>query len=143
MIEFIGGNEYQILEQFWKTIEKYEQIISFNGRTFDGPFLMIRSAVLGVKPSRNLVPYRYSPKDHCDLLDQLTFYGAFRRFSLDFYCKAFGIKSPKSEGITGLSLGELYRNGEYRRIAQYCLGDTIATAELFRRWDLYLNFSEE
>jgi len=143
MIEFIGGNEHQILEQFWKTIEKYEQIISFNGRTFDGPFLMIRSAVLGVKPSRNLVPYRYSPKDHCDLLDQLTFYGAFRRFSLDFYCKAFGIKSPKSEGITGLSLGELYRNGEYRRIAQYCLGDTIATAELFRRWDLYLNFSEE
>ena len=40
----------------------------------------------------------------CDLLDQLTFYGASRRFSLDFYCRAFGIPSPKAGGVTEVTL---------------------------------------
>ncbi len=95
--------------------------------------------MIGLKPSRNLLPSRYS-QVHIDLLDQFTFYGAARKFSLDFYCKTFGIKSPKSEGITGLDLGELYRAGKYREIAEYCLGDLKATAELYRIWNAYLKF---
>ena len=27
--------------------------------------------------------------------------GAARKFNLDFYCKSFGIESPKSHGVTG------------------------------------------
>jgi hypothetical protein len=100
---------------------------------------MLRSAIAGIKPTRNLLPYRYDAAIHCDLLEQLTFYGAFRKFNLDFYCKAFGIKSPKSEGITGLGLGPLFREGKFREIAKYCLGDIQATAELFRRWEKFLN----
>ena len=30
--------------------------------------------------------------------------GAARRFNLDFYCKAFGIESPKSHGVTGMDV---------------------------------------
>lgn len=140
MVEFISGDEREILEQFWKTVSHYAQFITFNGRTFDCPFLMLRSAVLGIKPTRNLLPYRYSANESCDLMEQLTFYGAFRKFNLDFYCKSFGIKSPKSEGITGLDLGPLFHAGRYKEIAQYCLGDIKATAELFHRWQNLLAF---
>lgn len=139
-IEFCSGDERFLLERFWETVTHYDQIITFNGRSFDCPFLMLRSAIVGVKPSRNLLPSRYSPV-HIDLLDQLTFYGAARKFSLDFYCKAFGIKSPKSEGITGLDLGDLFHVGKYREIAEYCLGDLKATAELYRIWNTYLNLA--
>lgn len=141
-VEFISGNEKDCLTHFWETIERFDQFITFNGRSFDCPFIMLRSAVAGVKPSRNLVPYRYDYSKHCDLLEQLTFYGAVRKFNLDFYCKAFGIKSPKSEGITGLDLGPLYREGKFRQVATYCLGDIIATAELFKRWETYLAIKE-
>jgi predicted PolB exonuclease-like 3'-5' exonuclease len=141
-VEFISGDEKECLFRFWETIERFDQFITFNGRSFDCPFLMLRSAVAGVKPTRNLVPYRYDYSKHCDLLEQLTFYGAFRKFNLDFYCKAFGIKSPKSEGITGLDLGPLYREGKFRQIATYCLGDIIATAELFKRWESTLAMRE-
>lgn len=140
MVEFISGDEREILEQFWKTVSHYAQFITFNGRSFDCPFLMLRSAVLGIKPTRNLLPYRYSANESCDLMEQLTFYGAFRKFNLDFYCKSFGIKSPKSEGITGLDLGPLFHAGRYKEIAQYCLGDIKATAELFHRWQNLLAF---
>ena len=142
LIEFVPCTEKEMLESFWKTIPHYAQFITFNGRTFDCPFLLLRSAVLGIKPSRNLMPYRYGANKHCDLLDQLTFYGAFRKFNLDFYCKSFGIKSPKSEGLTGLDLGPLFHDGRHLEIAQYCIGDVKATAELFHRWNGLLVFEK-
>ncbi len=138
-VSFVSGDERGILSAFWDDIRNYTGFVTFNGRSFDCPFLMVRSALLGVRPSRNLVPYRYSTTPHCDLLDQLTFYGASRRFSLDFYCRAFGIPSPKAGGVTGLDLGPLYREGRFREIARYCIGDVIATAELYQRWKHYLN----
>lgn len=137
--EFISGDEKEILENFWRTIQHYDQFITFNGRGFDCPFLMLRSAIHSIRPTRNLVPYRYDPSIHCDLLDQLTFYGAIKKYNLDFYCKSFGIKSPKSEGITGLDLGGLFEERRYKEIAQYCLGDVVATTELFKRWNSFLN----
>jgi predicted PolB exonuclease-like 3'-5' exonuclease len=141
-VEYISGDEHQLLENFWEAVSRYDRFITFNGRTFDCPFLMLRSAVLNVQPTRNLLPYRYDPSIHCDLLDQLCFYGATRKFNLDFYCKAFGIKSPKSEGLTGLDLGPLFEAGRYTEIAQYCLGDVVATAELFKRWNQFLNIKD-
>jgi 3'-5' exonuclease len=137
---FLSGSERDILQEFWKDITHYEQFITFNGRGFDCPFLLLRSAILAIKPSRNLLPYRYDHTVHCDLLDQFTFYGAFRKFSLDFYCKTFGIESPKSHGITGLDIGRLYGEKRFTEIAEYCFGDLLATAELFRRWEQTLKF---
>ncbi|MCI0706007.1 MAG: ribonuclease H-like domain-containing protein [Ignavibacteriae bacterium] len=138
MVHYLSGTEKEIVAQFWEDITKYEQIITFNGRGFDCPFLHMRSAILEIQPKRNLLPYRYDASIHCDLLEQFTFYGAVRKFNLDFYCKAFGIESPKSHGITGLDLGTLWNEKRFREIAEYCLGDLKATAELFRRWDKYL-----
>jgi hypothetical protein len=142
LIEFVPSSETEMLEGFWTTIVHYSQFITFNGRVFDCPFLMLRSALLGIRPAKNLLPYRYSANEHCDLMDQLTFYGAFRKFNLDFYTKSFGIKSPKSDGITGLELGQLYQSGKFREIAEYCLRDVKATAELFERWKSFLSFEK-
>jgi DNA polymerase elongation subunit (family B) len=139
-IQFISCQEKEILAGFWNDVTKYGQFITFNGRGFDCPFLLLRSAILQVKPSRNLMPYRYDASVHCDLLDQLTFYGATRKFSLDFYCKSFGIESPKAHGITGLDLGRLFGEKRFKEIADYCLGDVKATAELFTRWEQHLKF---
>lgn len=134
------GNEKEILEKFWKLVKTYKQIISFNGRGFDLPFLMIRSAINGVRVSRNFMGYRYDNKEHCDLLEQLTFYGASRRFSLDFYAKSFGIKSSKDEGIDGSMVGELYKEKKYLEVAHYCARDLQTTRELYLYWDKYLKF---
>ncbi|TLY33152.1 MAG: hypothetical protein E6K56_01600 [Ignavibacteria bacterium] len=49
------------------------------------------------------------------------------------------IRSPKSEGVSGLDIGPMFREGRFKEIAQYCAGDVIATAELFRKWDGFIN----
>lgn len=142
-ISFQTGTEKEILQRFWDAIKGYDQFITFNGRGFDCPFIMIRSAVHRIKPSRDLMPNRYNGT-HIDLLDQLTFYGASRRrFSLDMWCRTFGIKSPKSEGITGYEVRELFMSGRYVDIARYCLRDLIATRELLTYWENYIRFSPD
>jgi len=139
LVHFKSGSEKDILEQFWLDIGHYDQFVTFNGRAFDCPFLMLRSAILQVQPTRNLMPYRYDASIHCDLLEQFTFYGALRKFNLDFYCKSFGIESPKAHGVTGLDMKQLTDEKRFREIAEYNLRDLHATAELFRRWEKFLS----
>jgi len=139
-IVYDSGNEKEILEKFWANIKNYRQFITFNGRSFDCPFLLIRSAILAVKATKNLMPYRYGTGEHVDLLEQLTFYGAARKFNLDFYCKAFGIESPKSHGLNGHDVPKYFRAGKTLEIAKYCAGDLQATKELYERWQKHIAF---
>ncbi len=138
-IEYKGVSEEEMLALFWNYVSKVDQVITFNGRNFDVPFLMLRSAMLKVKPCTNLIQSRYSLTNHVDLLDQFTFYGLVRKFNLDFYCTAFGIESPKSKGITGMEVKELYKAGRIKDIAIYCGDDIKATYELYKIWSEFLN----
>ncbi len=141
-VKFIAcADETELLTQFWDVAKKYDHIVTFNGRGFDVPFIYLRSALLNVPISKkNWLGYRYAVEPHCDLAEQFTFYsvggqgGAARRFNLDFYCKAFGIESPKSAGVTGNDVTTMMAEGKYREIAEYCLRDVKATAELYKIW---------
>ena len=139
-IVYESGNEVEILEKFWDIVKTYDQVITFNGRGFDAPYLMLRSAVHKIRATKNMMGYRYDFKEHCDLMEQLTFYGATRKFSLDFYAKSFGIKSSKADGIDGSRVGDFYKKGKYMDIARYCFRDLVATKELYDYWDKYLRF---
>jgi uncharacterized protein YprB with RNaseH-like and TPR domain len=134
-------NEEKILGNFWEVIQFYDQFITFNGRSFDCPFVHHRSALKKVAPTRNLITPRFKGSNpHCDLLDELTYSGTTRRFNLDFYCQSFGIESPKSHGVCGYDMNEMYYDEHrYEDIAKYCLGDVVATSELFSVWDEFLN----
>lgn len=134
-----GLTEPEMLESFWRIIDKADQIITFNGKVFDIPFLMLRSAVLRVKPSKNFLKYKYENKSHIDLLEQLTFCGMTKKFNLDFYCQAFGVPSPKQKGINGMEVKNYYEAGKIKEVAMYCRDDVEATYELYKIWNEYLN----
>jgi len=140
LVKYKAATEEKMLKLFWGYVKKSEQIITFNGRQFDIPFLMLRSAMFKIRPSKNLIKNRYSISDHLDLLEQFTFCGIIRKFNLDFYCHAFGIESPKSKGITGMEVKELSNAGKNREIAVYCADDVRATYELYKIWNEYLAF---
>ena len=141
-VEFVACvDEAEMLTAFWDVAKHYDGIVTFNGRGFDVPFMYLRSALLNVPISKkNWLGYRYAVEPHCDLAEQFTFYsvggqgGAARRFNLDFYCKAFGIESPKSHGVTGMDVNDLMAAGRHREIAEYCLRDVRATVELYKIW---------
>lgn len=138
-------DEEELLTQFWEVACHYDQIVTFNGRRFDVPFLYLRSAALDVPiSSKNWLGYRFQTEPHCDLAEQLCFYGvsgregAARRFNLDFYCKVFGIKSPKSHGVTGMDVKQLVHEERFGEIAEYCIRDVQATMELYKIWQVRL-----
>lgn len=141
-VEYVPcADESELLTAFWDVARHYDQVVTFNGRGFDVPFVYLRSAQLNVPISRkDWLGYRYATEPHCDLAEQFTFYGvsgrdgAARRFNLDFYCKAFGIDSPKAAGVTGMDVPQLMAEGRFREIAEYCVRDVRATVELYRVW---------
>lgn len=144
-IKFKQMTEKEMLQNFWEGAKQYDTFVSFNGRTFDAPFLAIRSAVCGIRPTRDLMEgrYLYQQKNcrHIDLLDQLTFYGALqKRGNLHLWSRAFGIKSPKEEGITGDDVSRLFKEKKFLDIAKYNVGDLRATKALYEKWQNYLNF---
>ena len=138
--------EKEMLQKFWEGATKYQHFITFNGRGFDAPFLMVRSAVHGIRPTKDLMRgrylYQHSPDAvHIDLQDQLTFYGATRRKGgLHLWSRAFGIESPKPSGVTGDDVGRLFKEKKYLDIAKYNVGDLRATKALYEKWESYLSF---
>ena len=142
---FKPRTEKEMLENFWQGAKAYREFVSFNGRSFDVPFIITRSAVHEIKPAVNLMSNRYLNSQrgaarHIDLFDQLSFYGAVRRRgSLHLYCRAFNIKSPKAGGITGDDVNRLFQEKKYLEIAQYNSWDLIATWELYKIWNEYFN----
>ncbi|MFA6171017.1 MAG: ribonuclease H-like domain-containing protein [Patescibacteria group bacterium] len=145
-IKFRPMDEKGMLKTFWEVAEKYDEFISFNGRGFDAPYLMIRSAIHGLRPSQDLMfnrylgSQKYNNAKHIDLMDQLSFYGATRNKSLHLYCRAFGIKSPKAYGVSGDDVAGLFREGRFLDIARYNVGDLVATKALYERWEKYMKF---
>jgi uncharacterized protein YprB with RNaseH-like and TPR domain len=143
--------EVEMLEDFWEGAKEYDTFVTFNGRGFDVPFVNLRSAIRGIRPTQSLMDGRYLYQQktvrHIDLQDQLTFYGAMhRRPSLHLFCRAFGIESPKADGVAGDDVALLYKEKKFRDIAMYNAGDVVATTALYKKWFDYLapkSFSEE
>lgn len=140
---FHSGDEKYIIKKFWEIASKFDRFITFNGRCFDAPFLLLRSAILRIKPRKNLIAGRFDSKTHCDLLEQFTFYGLTRKYNLDFYCKVFGIESSKRGDVTGYNINEIFSQKRYREIAEYCSKDLIATKELYLIYKNYLEFGQK
>ncbi|KKT28689.1 MAG: hypothetical protein UW43_C0005G0002 [Candidatus Yanofskybacteria bacterium GW2011_GWA1_44_21] len=133
------SDEKEILKNFWDAAQHYRQFVSFNGHSFDCPYLMIRSAVNEIKPSVSLMHNRYAPGPHIDILDRLTNFGAVRgKRNLHLWCQAFGIESPKDKGISGEEVARYFNEGKILDIAKYCYGDIKSTAKLFEYWEKFI-----
>jgi len=128
------GSEAELLERFWEIVERKRPcLVSFNGRYYDGPILMIRSAQLGVAPALNLCGNRYNLSSHVDLTEVLSFHGAWReQYKLDYWCRRFDVESPKGS-IDGSQIARAYREGRIEEIGEYCLRDARATAQIYQK----------
>jgi hypothetical protein len=142
-IKYVPMTEAEILIKFWAIAETTDEFISFFGRRSDVPYINIRSAVHGIRPSKDLLSNRYNSSRfpgalHWDLAELLTFYGsAMYKGSLHRWCRAFGIESPKGE-MDGSQVGEYFKAGKGLEIAKYNVADLKATTALFHKWDQYL-----
>ncbi|MEZ4156532.1 MAG: ribonuclease H-like domain-containing protein [Candidatus Paceibacterota bacterium] len=139
-------SEKDMLQAFWEGAQSYQHFITFNGRGFDIPFINMRSAINGIRPTKDLMRGRYLYQQtpdaiHIDLFDQLNYYGALRRSgAMHMYMRAFNLKSPKDNGVKGEDVTALFKEGRYLDIARYNADDLFATQALYDKWDKFLRF---
>lgn len=137
-VELYGyEGEAALLGKFAEVSQRIERFVTYNGRGYDFPVLVHRSAALGVQFGKRawqaFQEYRYKPDIHIDLLDVMTGHGAAVRVSLNAMCIAYGIDSPKAD-FQGSSVLEMVRGGNVDDLVTYNIGDCQATLELYSRW---------
>lgn len=144
-----SNSEEEILLDFTSYLNaKNPRLISFNGRSFDIPLILLRSLRYNIEipayfekdnPALNKTRWdnyrqRYSEEFHTDLLDSLGSFGAVRGFKLDEVCKMANI--PGKYEVSGDDVLELYNNGDFVRISEYCQSDCLNTYWLFLKYEL-------
>lgn len=124
--------EADLLRAFWVLAGAASNVVTYNGRGFDVPFLINRSLIHKIPARVDLLSNRYSLRPHLDLL-QILKHGAYGSgpTTLDVVCWSLGIESPKGE-MDGSMVAPAYGRGEIEEIARYNLADVRATTEVYQ-----------
>ena len=125
--------EKELLEEFWKMSLDYEQFVTYNGDSFDFPYLVIRS---GINRVRVPLEFKKWSDKFIDLQNKIR---QNHGFKLEFLCKAFGIENPKEKGVHGDDVTKLFYAREFNKIADYVARDASATTELYLIWKNYMS----
>ena len=131
-----GKDEAGMLKDFADFMDsRRPQLVTWNGRGFDLPVLLLRSLALGLTwpwyYRERDYRYRYSEGGHLDLCDFLSDHGAARMTSLDGAARLIGM--PGKDGIDGSQVEGLFHAGQLEALRHYCLSDVTQTAFLFLR----------
>ena len=127
------GQERALLAAFWFMLGDYPypRLIGFNCLGYDLPLIYRRSLYLGVTP-KPIAMGKYKHPDVDDLMMVLSFDGAQKFHSLDFYCKRFNLDVP-TDPVKGKDIGALVAANDWEAIAHHCRCDVIRTAMLGAR----------
>lgn len=137
-----GENEEELINNFFAMINKSKpKLVSFNGKGYDCPLLVLRamkyeldaSAYLDTRDKWNNYKTRFNEGRHCDLLESLTAFGQ-RGMRLDLICKMLDF--PGKYDVSGDDVARLYWAGELAKIEEYCESDVLNTYLLFINYEL-------
>ena len=129
-ISFYGEDEIKILLDFWNYVEslKCPTLVTFNGSSFDLPYLIHRSIVR----SQRIVKY-----SHLDLRQIVNsfFISYDKRIkgNLTYWAAVLGITQKTPSGSHMISL---FMERRYDEIKDHCEEDTKITRALFERLKL-------
>ncbi len=144
-----GDSEKEMIKNFLGFIDKKEpKLVSFNGRSFDMPMLMIRAMKYNLacpayfeKENHELnknkwdnYRSRYSDRFHVDLMDHIGEFGAVRSLKLDTICKMAGL--PGKYDVHGDEVINLYYENNLTKIKEYCESDVLNTYWLYLKYEL-------
>lgn len=140
-------NEAELISKFISFINsKSPRLVSFNGRNFDLPMLMIRAMRYNLscpayfdtksdgKDKWTHYRSRFDGVFHLDLCDHIAEFGAARGMGLDALCKSLNI--PGKYDTHGDDVWRLWLAKEQDTIEQYCESDTLNTYWLFLKYEL-------
>lgn len=136
-VSMVSDDEARLLIDFWKTLrqENIKSFVAHNGLSFDLPYIWKRSVINQIKPSISLDLRRYRNDFVYDTMCVWANWEPRGNPSLNALANGLGIGAKSSSGDQVL---QLWREGRYREIADYCLWDCWLTYQCYGR----MNFSQ-
>jgi 3'-5' exonuclease len=133
---FADHDEKKLLSDFRSTLEKMgpaTRLCAHNGKEFDFPYMCRRMLVNGLPLPTILNMMGKKPWEvgHMDTMEMWKF-GDYKHYtSLDLLLAIFLI--PSSKGVMDGSIVSkvYYQEGDLNKIAEYCVGDVVAIAQLY------------
>ena len=131
--DVLTGDEPAILRDFWDLVLDVDLFVGFNVMDFDLKFILQRSIVNRVPPSRSISFRRYQQEPVYDVMREWEAWSTRDFISLDTLSRALGMESPKSGGVDGSQVYDFYLAGRLQEIYDYCLRDVRVTRDIYRR----------
>lgn len=127
-----GEDEREVIEHAIRYLYDNDLVVTYNGTSFDLPFLATRAAILGVPLRMNFgrLMRRYSTSPHCDVRGVLTQWDSRAKGTLAQWLAAFGL--PPKTG-SGADVAALAAAGEWDAIGRYAADDAVRTLALYDR----------
>jgi 3'-5' exonuclease len=129
-------DEPRILRQFWEMMAgfsvQFDRVVGHNVMGFDWPFIIKRSRVHGIRPSRSLSLAKYRSQPFYDTMMEWDQWAWQSRSSLDTVAKALGL-GGKAAGMDGSQVYPLWKDGRHREIYDYALQDARLTRAAYGR----------
>lgn len=144
-----GANEHEILAKFIGFLNEHNpRLVSFNGRGFDLPMIMVRAMRYNLsspayfesenkelnKNKWENYRSRYDGRFHLDLLDHISDFRAVSGLKLDTLCASLNL--PGKYDVHGDQVTDMFFRGELAKINEYCESDTLNTYWLFLKYEL-------
>lgn len=150
-----NDQEENLIEDFLKFFNKSQpKLVSFNGRGFDIPAIMLRAMRYNLsatayyeqdnaafnKSKWENYRQRFSERFHTDLLESLGSFGMVRNLKLDSVCAMLGI--PGKYDMSGDLVYKVYydENSEEKnkiaKIDEYCRSDVLNTYWVYLKYEL-------
>jgi len=139
----VGWSERQLLQAFWRFFaETPARVVTWNGRGFDLPVMKLRSMLHGLTAEGwftsgtkwETYGQRYASGWHCDLMEQLSDYGACTKLALDDVARGLGL--PGKLGGHGSEVAGMVERGALDQVRAYCEADCLNLFVLYARWAL-------
>lgn len=135
---FADDDEKKLLTEFRNVLEKMgpaTRLCAHNGKEFDFPYISRRSLVNGLPLPTvlNIAGKKPWEVNHLDTMEMWKF-GDYKHYtSLDLLTTIFNIPSSKGEMDGSMVSKVYYQEGDLKKIAEYCVGDVVAIAQLYLR----------
>ena len=136
-----GWDEERLLRAFWRYFDRGRfRVVSWNGRSFDLPTLLLRSMAYGIPTVRwhragtrwENYTHRYAEDWHTDLMEAMAYGNFGGRLTLDEAAALLSL--PGKLGEHGSEVASMVADGDIARVRAYCETDTLNLFGAYVRW---------